>query len=272
MKNIRTDHEVRLKAFDHMDLLRKQGIIRKDIIDFIHNKYKIPIMTLYSWYSKRKIWGRKGKIIYNPELLYVLGALLGDGCSYRWKPTINWNILVGDNEFTTKYASYFNKCTNQIVKPYIIRSKNIWFVRSNNYNLYELFEKIRNDYSHLIDLVDNNKKNAFLFIEGFFDAEGCVKIINDKFRKTPKICLDITNTNFEVLEIVRMIFKEIFNIEARYSIQKSFIGKDGYKRKTCYHLRIYKKEYVRIFFDKVSTTKLSATKAKLLCNWLNNRK
>jgi hypothetical protein len=32
--------------------------------------------------------------------------------------------------------------------------------------------------------------NALQLIEGFFDAEGCVKVIKEKVRKTPKVNLD----------------------------------------------------------------------------------
>jgi len=117
-----------------------------------------------------------------------------------------------------------------------------------------------------------DKKSALLFVEGFFDAEGCVKIIKEKVRKTPKICLDITNTDFRILEVVKKLLQEHLGIEARYSIQKPEIGKDGSLRKVAYHLRIYKKEFVKIFFENISTTKLKEEKVIYVKNWLNNGK
>ncbi len=108
-------------------------------------------------------------------------------------------------------------------------------------------------------------------IEGFFDAKGCIKIIKEKIRrKTPKICLDITNTNFKILELVRQLLKEHLNIEARYSSQAEHMGKDGYMRKRVYHLRIYKKEFVRKFLENIDTTKLKEEKIIYVKNWLNN--
>ena len=208
-------------------------------------------------------------ITFNPDLFYVLGALIGDGCIYNWKTVYHYVILVGDKNFTSKYASKATNCTEIKTKNYIDRSKNIWFVKSNSLPLYLLFKKVREDITYLGQLIDQNSKEFSLeFIEGFFDAEGCVKIIKEKVRKTPKICLDITNTNFEVLDLIRRLLIEELGIEARYSIQKA----NGIKnKKVAYHLRIYKKEYVQRFFENISTTKLIDEKVSYVENWLKTK-
>src|SRR5690606_19328933 len=122
--------------------------------------------------------------------------------------TTNYIILVGDKDFTSKYARFLSSCTNKNAKPYIDRNKNIYFVRSNNFMLYSLFEKTRNNTKYLVELlVENSMRANLLFVEGFFDAEGCVKIINDKARFVPKVCLDITNTKLTYLDIVKRILK-----------------------------------------------------------------
>ena len=68
------------------------------------------------------------------------------------------------------------------------------------------------------------------------------------------------------------LLKEKLNIEAKYSIEQSFIGKDGSKRQKVYHLRIYKKEYIRKFLENISTTKLKPEKVMYVESWLNNGK
>ena len=163
------------------------------------------------------------------------------------------------------------RCTGTKIKAYIDRSKNIWFVRYNNFKLYSLFKKIREELSYVEQLIESDKKSALLFIEGFFDAEGCVKIIKEEVRKTPKICLDITNTDFRIVEVIRRLLHEHLKIEARYSIQKPQIGKDGSPRKTAYHLRIYKKEFVKKFLENISTTKLKEEKISYVENWLKTK-
>lgn len=270
--NIRTNHELRLRAFDLLKEFKNNGISREDTVKKIYKKFGINNITLGEWYSGvYKPWGRKGELIFRPELFYVLGALLGDGCLYNYRVTNNYIIVSGEENFAKKYAEIVTKCINTKTKAYPNRGQNIWFVRSNNYGLFSLFKKVREDLSYLEELIKQNRRSsALLFLEGFFDAEGCVKIIKEKVRKTPKICPDICGTNFNVLELCRKLFKRYLNIEARFSAQKGFIGKDGYSRKKIYHLRIYKKEYIKKFFENISTIKLKKEKIPYVKNWLNN--
>ena len=274
MKSIRKNHKLRIKAFDELTRLKENNTSRKDIVYDLHEQSGVPLAALYGWYEGRhRPYGRRGKLSIKPELFYVIGALLGDGCLYKWKSTYNYIILVGDKSFATKYAKMLSECTQRISKAYIDRNKNIWFVKINNYELYSLFQKARENPDVIRKMMKKHGGNSsLLFIEGFFDAEGCVKIIKEKVRKTPKICLDITNLNYEILEVIKRLLKENLGIEARYSIQKAFVGKDGSKRKKIYHLRIYKKEFIRTFFNSIKTTKLTEEKKKYLKGWLDREK
>lgn len=268
---IRKNHKLRINAFDLLQELKNSSTSRKEIINKIHSEFGIPIGTLYHWYKNKVVpYGRKGTVLYKPELFYVIGALLGDGCLYNWRTTNYYSILIGDHSFAVKYAKILTTCTAKEATAYIDRNKNIWFVRCNNFGLYNLFEKVRKDLNYLEQLIkQGDKRSAILFIEGFFDAEGCVKVIKERVRKTPKICLDITNTNIAILNLVEKLLKEHLSIESKYSIQKSFIGKDGFKRQEAYHLRIYKKEYIKRFLKNISTSKLKAEKVPFVENWLN---
>lgn len=55
-------------------------------------------------------------------------------------------------------------------------------------------------------------------------------------------------------------------------MQEAYLGKDGFMRQRVYHLRIYKKEYVKRFLDSISTTKLKEEKMSYVENWLTNDK
>jgi hypothetical protein len=74
-----------------------------------------------------------------------------------------------------------------------------------------------------------------------------------------------------ILDLIKRLLKDNLEIEARYSLQKPFMGKDGYRRQRLYHLRIYKKEYVKIFFENISTTKLKEEKISYVENWLKTK-
>ncbi len=271
--SIRKNHELRLKAFDLLNELKGNGFSKKEIFDKIHYEFGIPSTTLKHWYyGSYNPFGRRGELTYRPELFYVLGALLGDGCLYNYKITRHYIILVGDKKFATKYATMLSLCVGRLVKPYIDRSKNIWFVTTNNFELYSLFKKIREDLNCLEKMMQQTeRKSLLLFVEGFFDAEGCVKIIREEVRITPKICLDMTNTNFELIDFVRRVLKDNLDIDAKYSIQKPEIGKDGSLRKKAYHLRIYKKEFVKKFFENINTIKLKEEKISYVENWLKTK-
>lgn len=260
------DRQTRMVAFDAFQALLGGSLSRKEVIDRTKKEFGLPYGTLYDWYRAKHIpWGRAGKVTLKAEIFYVLGALIGDGCVYRWKPTHNFVILVGDKRFTIKYSKYLKLCIRKQVKPYIDRSKNIWFVRTNNFALYELFKKTRSDPVYLDSLITKYGKQAALFlIQGFFDAEGCVKIIKEPYRITPKVCLDMTNTNYEVLSLVQRLLLKNLKIEARFSSQKAYGN-----RKACHHLRVYRKDDIRKFLKLMPTTKLKANKLTPVNNWLS---
>ncbi|MBU2100541.1 hypothetical protein KKG83_04725 [Candidatus Micrarchaeota archaeon] len=261
----------RIAAFELFNKLKAEGTSTKVIIKEMQTKFGIPKGTLYNWSTgKTSPLGSIGKLKFNEEFFYVIGALLGDGCAYYWRNEHQvW--LVGDRKFTEKFAEKLSVCIERKVKSYINRSNNTWFVKISNILLYNLFKDIRCDLKKLKDLMEkeNFENNSLQFIEGFFDAEGCVKIIKEKVRKTPKICLDISNNNFELLEIVKKLMEKQLGIKPKYSIQKPFLGKDGSWRKKNYHLRIYKKEGVRKFMDKINSTKLKPEKIPYVQNWLS---
>jgi len=210
-----------------------------------------------------------------------LGALLGDGCAYYWKNKEVYLVsIVGEEEFIEKYALRASLCLRKKINPYYNKGRykkfgtHLWFSNTNHKKLFTLFKSVRNDLDSILTLMKegNLKENSLQFIEGFFDAEGCVKIVKGKERKTPKICLDLCSTDYEYQELIKNLLKIHLDIEARYSIQKSFIGKDGSKRQKIYHLRVYKKDCIRKFFNNIKTTKLKPEKIMHVNNWLNNGK
>lgn len=154
-------------------------------------------------------------------------------------------------------------CIGRNVTAHPSRKRNLWFVRVGNYELFTLFKGFKSNLNLVKDAAIS-KQDSLQFIEGFFDAEGCVKVIRERVRKTPKICLDFTNTNREVLEVVQRLLRNSLQIESGLSVQHD----KRPNRKPVYHLRIYKKDYIRIFFENMQTIKLNKEKELCLKNWL----
>jgi intein-encoded DNA endonuclease-like protein len=223
---------------------------------------------VYEWYKGTDPFGhRAGRIAKIPELLYVLGALLGDGCVYHWRNRFQvW--LVGEERFTIKFAGKLSACLRRRVGNYKYGSKNAWFVRVDNAELFFLVKAARRNKKRIQELVEEiaPDRGWVEFIEGFFDAEGCVKIIKGKERITPKVCLDICNIDFALLDIVRHGLG-MQGIEARISAQYS-----KPPRKIAYHLRVYSKDAIAGFLAVFQTTKLIEAKKPIVENWLTKRR
>jgi hypothetical protein len=91
-----------------------------------------------------------------------------------------------------------------------------------------------------------------------------VKVIKERVRRTPKICLDFSNTDANLLDLIQKALKCALGIEATLTSQKD----KRPNRKMMYHLRIYSKDGVRKFFQHLSTTKNNSEKARHVENWL----
>jgi intein-encoded DNA endonuclease-like protein len=268
----RINLEKRIEAYNLLQILKTESLSRQEIVNSISKNFGVTKATAYGWFNnKQSPFSCIGKIEFKTEIFYVLGALLGDGCHYHWKGNFQvW--LFGEKEFAKKFASKLSQCIGKNVKYYFRKNGNVWFVKVGNAQLYFLFKEMRKNFENLIQLIHNKniKINSLEFIEGFFDAEGCVKIIKEEVRITPKICLDICNTDFRILCLIQKLLKDNLNIDARFSVQESKSSWHSSNKKDQYHLRIYKKDFVRHFFKNIDTIKLGPAKQKYVDNWLNN--
>jgi intein-encoded DNA endonuclease-like protein len=213
---------------------------------------------------------RAGRITHTEELFYVIGALLGDGCTYFWKNRY-YIWLYGEREFAAKFAERVSVCTNkQKAKAYFCRGRNVWFVTFQNAELYFLIRRIRDDIDVASDMLRRGDRsaNGLQLIEGFFDAEGCVKVIREEVRRTPKICLDFSNTDVNLIELFRRALKDTLNIEGRLVSQTDSRG----NRLVNHHLRMYGKDAIRKFLLHVHTVKLKAEKVQYVEKWLQQKK
>ena len=262
-----TPLEKRLEAYDRFQELFARGDSTYELVCTISKRFGVSQSTVYAWTKGASPFGRRcGRITYTTELFYVIGSMLGDGSIYFWKKRyFIW--LIGELEFAAKFAKKVSVCTTKKhAKAYPYRGRNVWFVSFQNAELYFLIREIREHLGVLNDLLSlgNRSVNALQLIEGFFDAEGCVKVIKEKVRRTPKINLDLCNTNLKLLELMRRELKNTLGIEGRFTSQKD----NRPNRQVVYHLRIYRKDAICKFLRYVSTTKLKPEKVQYIENWL----
>lgn len=259
--------ENRLEAYARFQTLSARGKSTHELVCTISKQFGVSQSAVYAWTKGTSPFGRRcGRVAYTTELFYVIGAMLGDGCIYFWKNRyFIW--LLGEREFCVKYAERVSHCTSyRTAKAYPYRGRNCWFVKFQNAELYFLMKEIRENIEVLAELVKSgsHSPNALQLIEGFFDAEGCVKVIKEEVRRTPKINLDFCNTNLALLELIRRELDYVLNIEGRFTSQRD----KRRNRKVVYHLRIYRKDAIRKFLEHVSTIKLKPEKVQYVENWL----
>ena len=237
----------------------------------ISKRFGVSQSAVYAWTNGTSPLGRRsGRITRTKELFYVIGSLLGDGCIYFWKNGYQIS-LIGEREFCLKYAERVSACTSHMgAKTYPYRGRNVWFVTFHNAELYFLIKEIREHLEVLTELIRRGDRwaNALQLIEGFFDAEGCVKVIKERVRKTPKINLDFCNTNLDLLELIRRELKYTLGIEGRITFQED----KRPNRHLVFHLRIYSKDAIRKFLLFVPTIKLKPDKVQYVENWLRKQK
>lgn len=70
------------------------------------------------------------------------------------------------------------------------------------------------------------------YVAGLFDGEGCVSI----YKKENTAKVDITNTHKSTIDMVRDFLLSQNIKVSTYGTKPSARGKDGFRRKTCYHL------------------------------------
>lgn len=262
-----TPLEKRLEAYERFQELLARGKSTHEVVRTISKRFGVSQSAVYAWTKGTSPFGRRsGRIIHTKELFFVIGALLGDGSIYLWKNSYQiW--LLGEREFCMKYAEKVSACTsNRKPKTYPYRGRNVWFVKFQNAELYLLMRGIRENINILTELLirGDRSMNSLQLIEGFFDAEGCVKVIKEKVRRTPKINLDFSNTNLTLLEFIRRELKYALDIEGRLTSQKD----KRPNRQIMHHLRIYSKYAIREFLLRVSTIKLKPEKVQYVENWL----
>lgn len=241
----------------------------KGIARMISNEFGISERTVYRWIGGKDPLGeRAGTVLVRQGLFYAIGALLGDGCIYFWRNLYQvW--VYGEREFVSKFASKISECLNRKVPFHPNRRRNVWFVHIDNAELFLLIKSIREDLNILERMLEEGvaRPNALEFVEGFFDAEGCVKVVKDSARKTPKICLDFTNTNIRLQELTQRFLRRYLGIEPKLLTQYDKRN----NRKPVHHLRIYKKSDIETFLASISTTKMKSYKTKFVEKWLEKK-
>lgn len=175
------------------------------------------------------------------ERAYLIGAFLGDGCSYD-----GFDMQVKDKEFADYVALLISKITakNIKAKKYSRIRQNFieigYRVRASNKNLEEWFERATKNKNTIPKF--NSENEVMNFLSGFFDAEGCIKYGGNYDTAKTSLYMQISQKNGDLLyQLNKLLKKYLINSSINYYTQKNV---------KYYNLNIYNKNNFRKILSK----------------------
>jgi intein-encoded DNA endonuclease-like protein len=206
--------ELRIKLFDEVNRLRRDGLTYKEIIEEIWRRHGVRLSK-----SNVSYWIRG---IHNPyngryipsieflepsmELAYVIGAKLGDGYATRRRRIIKGynDVTIGLKVKDRDFAEEFGLCLEKVLgrRPIKLRYRNDvgkYVVEVHSQTLFELLKKPV-DLERLKKYIEHCERCTTAFLRGFADSEGYVN---------KRGYIYISNTDYELLEYVRDLLQRL---------------------------------------------------------------
>jgi len=180
--------ELRIRLFDEVVVLRREGLTYSGIVDRVQKKYGIRLSKSHVSYWLRRIHSPyNGRYIPSIDLLrpskelaYVIGAKLGDGYTTRDRHTVKSynNVKIGLKVKDREFAEEFARCLAKVlgrpsIKPRIRYSDKRYAVEVRSETLYQLLKKPV-DLDRLKKYIEHCDGCVAAFLRGFFDSEGSV--------------------------------------------------------------------------------------------------
>jgi intein-encoded DNA endonuclease-like protein len=190
--------EIRIKLFDEVNRLRRDGLTYGKIIEEIWQRYGVRLTRSHVSYWIRGLHSPyNGRYVPSIELLrpseklaYVIGVNVGDG--YTNYSDVRIGLKVKDREFATEFGRCLAKVLGRgPIKPrYIyINDVGLYAVEVHSQTLYELLKKPV-DFNKLKKYIEHCKRCMAAFLRGFADSEGSVN---------KRGYIIIYNTDYELL-------------------------------------------------------------------------
>jgi intein-encoded DNA endonuclease-like protein len=229
-----------------------------------YTKYQKTIQPRFSfyWSVKDRASHLRPNLTPSPELAYVIGVVLGDGCLDRSHYAVR--LKAKDFDFTEEFNSSICRVLNK-AKPYAINREHKYghfIVAATSKSLYLFLKNGMDSYEPIID------KYSSEFIRGFADSEGTPSYSGK--RRNPVV--RIVNTNLTLLKYIQRLLRDRFQIESRIQPQRlnPSVTKDGRvitPKKTFFRLVIGKRKCV-IKFKEAINFSISRKRNKLeeLCD------
>jgi intein-encoded DNA endonuclease-like protein len=206
--------ELRIKLFDEVNRLRRNGLTYIEMIEEIQRRYGVRLSKSHISY-----WTRGTHDPYNgryipsieflrpsEELAYVVGVKIGDGYATRRRRTVkSYNrVRIGLKVKDREFAAEFGRCLAKVlgrrpVKPRYSNSSRLYVVEAYSQTLYELLKKPV-ELDGLKKYIEHCERCTAAFLRGFADSEGHV---------SKEGYIHTYNTNRELLEYVKGLLQRL---------------------------------------------------------------
>jgi intein-encoded DNA endonuclease-like protein len=242
--------ELRIKLYDEVKKLRRDGLTYVEIIEEIQRRYGVRlyepnvsrwIHRIHSPYNGRYIPSIEF-LRPSEELAYVIGAKVGDGyVARRGRAIKGYNrVTIGLKVKDREFAEEFGRCLAKVlgrrpINPRYRKSLRRYAVEIRSQTLYELLKKPV-DLDGLKKYIEHCEGCMAAFLKGFADSEGSV----DK-----RGYIRISNTDYELLTYVKDLLKRL-SIESTGPWPRRQQGKTFYDHKKMKRYT-YKKECFYIY-------------------------
>jgi intein-encoded DNA endonuclease-like protein len=202
--------ELRMRLFDEVNKLRRDGLTYIEIIEDIRRRYGVGLSKSHISFWTRGVHSPyNGRYIPSIELLrpseklaYVIGVKVGDG--YTSYNKVRIGLKVKDREFATEFGRCLSKVLGRgLIKPRYINDVGLYAVEAHSQTLYELLKKPV-DLNKLKKYIEHCERCMSAFLRGFADSEGSVN---------KRGYIYISNTDYELLTYIKDLLKHL-DIEA----------------------------------------------------------
>ena len=206
--------ELRIRLFDEVNRLRRDGLTYLEVIEEIWRRYGVRLSKSHISYWMRGVHSPyNGRYIPSieflepsEELAYVIGVKVGDGYVARRRRAVkSYNrVRIGLKVKDGEFAAEFGQCLAKVlgrrqIKPRYRSDVGKYVVEVYSQTLYELLKKPV-DLDRLKKYIEHCERCLAAFLRGFVDSEGHVS-------KSGYIY--ILNTDYKLLEYVKDLLKRL---------------------------------------------------------------
>jgi len=178
------------------------------------------------------------KVGLSSELSYILGVLLGDAWTYRYKNNYFIGLDTKDYIFNKSFCNSIKKIG---LNPNLFKKSVYWRTIASSKIFYFWFENLKFDEIEKIALYD-----PAAFLRGVYESEGCLSINHDKKTNKDYLILIIVSCEKNTIDLTKSLIEKL-GLHPRLNLRKP-----PYPKKPIWVLNLGKQKEIGTFLKIVN--------------------